>query len=130
MLSGYNSQLTSLTSKIEKDTKKIQKVENKLKVATQGYRIILSKLAAGDSTDASNRAPKLNHPLMETLNKSICELECFQKLEEAEQSRNIPMRLAEAKQLALKAEEIEQNLQSLYAETLRAGASTHGDVVA
>jgi len=105
MIAGYQAQLTELRNKIQKDQKKIGKLEQKLSIAAKGYFVKMSKLVAG--SDAANSA-------VTQLQHGSIELDCFRKLYEQEHGWNVPKRLAEAKAFTIEAEVIEAALQKQY----------------
>jgi len=106
--------LDSLNSKIEKDSKKIKKMEQKCDIATRGYALRLSKYGHVDEQNVT----ALNHGVVDKLNQSVIELEYFEKLRSDESSVLIPKRLGEAKRLSERAEQIESELQAKYANAV------------
>ena len=116
MIAGYQAQLQQLRSKVEKDTKKIQKQEQKLSVATKGYQIKLANKVNNCGAYGVTNQGDSNHPLVEALNKSRLDLHCFSQLYEKERSSHIPKRVQESLLLAQGYETSEQKLQQLYAE--------------
>lgn len=104
--------MESLQCKIDKDLKKIKKMEQKCEISTRGYALRLSTVSKIDKNDIKT---VLNHSVVESLNQSSIELDYFQCLKNKESSVYIPKRLGEAKRLSEAAEDIEAKLQAKYA---------------
>ena len=75
MIQAYMLQLADLRAKIEKDTKKIQKMEQKLSISLKGYQ---HKLSVSAHTGSGEQIPgTYNHLKVENLNKTNIDLGIF-----------------------------------------------------
>eukprot|EP01035_Chromulina_nebulosa_P017036 gene17036-22544_t len=103
MLTALATNFNSIKGKIEKESKKASKLENKLQITTQGY---------------IKRCQALEKSIIEQyniLNQVDIELVCYENLLSME-SRVIPHRLQSAKNEAIEAENIESKLQQKYSK--------------
>ena len=98
----------ALHASIDKDVRRINKMEQKLVVVTQGYSTRLK-------SKCSITERKLNHPSVEAVERARLELECFRAMKDKESQISIPLRLQEARQAAIRAESMEKKMQKAYA---------------